>query len=696
MSRDKPFQPAPSIARGSVTESFDETTDPWLKMLIANTADQNVDPALIELSWSFALLDPDLDRELRHVVCAISLICLQGHREGNVRIPLEADEFTTIDHRLDSWQLPGIRSELCRMIDERRAPSLIGESGEHKPIIAADGWLYLHRNFRRARSLEHHLRARLQAPNPIWPDEAIRAALDDILQRYPSSTAGLPTALDAWQVYGLLTAAHSNFTVITGGPGTGKTSVIVSLLRLLLRLGLQADDIALAAPTGKAAKRMEASIGHGLRSIADLPEIDRRLLGAGPTPQTLHRLLEYSPGQRRFLRDHEAPISARFVIVDEASMIDLALMDRLFAATHPEASLVLLGDDQQLPSVDAGAILRDLVEVAPSTETPWQKWVPEIKPLTGTDPMSTRVVALQKNFRVANKDDSSLSSTATTIAWIRGPKTDAELEDLTSQMRFVDEANQLQIEGFEVFELRDQEMGPQLHAFLTLWFSRFYVDTGLIDRIIDHRWTWSDGAMDKNDELFLRDVLDQLDAIRILCATRVGRAGSQAINALCHRWIADRQPGLDPGASFAPGQSVIMTRNDYSRELFNGDQGLVVDMEVDGLVTPRVVFLATDRPKIFRLSTLVGSLERSFALTVHKAQGSEFNHVAVVLPDRDLPMWGHEMFYTAVTRSKSSVTVVGTRDRLISGLQTRERRFASGIDLETRGTDHIKTGRPHH
>ena len=170
MSRNEHFRPATLAAsRGSVTEVFDQKTDPWLEALLVGCADQNVDPTLIELSWSFAHLEPDLDQDIRYALCLVSLLCLQGRREGNVRIPVGADGYAYIDRQLTAWKMEDQRPGICRLIDDRKCPSLLAGPSDHSPVIATDGWLYSHRTYHQARSLERHLAERLQAPNTTWP-----------------------------------------------------------------------------------------------------------------------------------------------------------------------------------------------------------------------------------------------------------------------------------------------------------------------------------------------------------------------------------------------------------------------------------------------------------------------------------------------------------------------------------------------
>ncbi len=371
--------------------------------------------------------------------------------------------------------------------------------------------------------------------------------------------------------------------VFAGGPGTGKTWNIARLVND----ALAADPgmlIALAAPTGKAAARMTESLAA-------------RTGATRWTASTLHRLLGWRPGSRsRFRHDSANPLPHDLVIVDEVSMVSMTLMARLLDALKPSARLVLVGDPDQLASVEAGAVLADVVR-APAT--------------------ADRVTHLRHNYRFAG----AIARLADAIRTGDAEEALAVLACDDPAVRLVDPAA-----GEAEARRRCSEWGRALHA----------------------------AASAGNGPA----ALAALDTHRLLCAHRAGPFGVQHWTRLVQAWLAEDVPGHRVIGEFWTGRPLMMTWNATDLQLFNGDTGVVVAGPGG---SPQAFFATGGGPRAFSPWVLEG-LQSVYAMTVHKAQGSQFERVSVVLPPPTSPLLTRELLYTAVTRASAGVLLVGTPD----------------------------------
>ncbi|HEV3191879.1 MAG TPA: AAA family ATPase, partial [Polyangiaceae bacterium] len=355
-----------------------------------------------------------------------------------------------------------------------------------------------------------------------------------------------------------------------------------------------------------------------------------------------------SPSSGRFARHENDPLPQRVVIVDEASMIDLALMDRLLRALRPDARLVLLGDAAQLPSVEAGAVFRDMCA-------------------------ALNCVRLSTNLRVA-PDPNARTIITSAQAVNSGTFGDA--------VRTRHSANELTFEGVEHLDGRWSEIS---HELLDVWWQRLLVSDADFARRASRTYRLPAGAFDDQQRAELARLFAQHARGRLLCATRV--QGYPACTDFVNRILLSRLRGGQRhlprkwyrGHELALGAPVLVTRNDYARGLFNGDQGLVlrVEPEDSGGPRPMAVFRRGAGFEVFPLSA---DLAPAFAMTVHKAQGSEFDHVALILPDADLPLLTRELVYTAMTRARRSVLIVGQGDLLVRIVSRAAERYSGVAD----------------
>ncbi len=435
--------------------------------------------------------------------------------------------------------------------------------------------------------------------------------------------------------------AH-RLTVIAGGPGTGKTRTVARLLAVLeelARVDGRPLDIRLAAPTGKAAARMTEAIVEQVGQADVSSEVRERLLATEAV--TLHRLLG-SNGRGGFRHDADDPLPADVVVVDETSMVSLPLMAHLFAALRPEARLVLVGDPSQLASVEAGAVLGDLVR--DGVRGPASSDALGHSPLRGHPGIGLVVLDRVHRFDAG-------SPIARLADLVRQGDADAVVDLLggavADELRWIDP---------------DDTRGCER----------------LSEEVVDHARRVITAARSGRAQ----DALAELAEHAVLSATRLGPSGVVAWNHEVERRLA-ADPAFDVAGAWYPGRPIIVTANDYLNQVSNGDVGVTVVHE-----RPQVAFPAGDGVRVLDPSRL-DRIETWWAMTIHKSQGSEFDHVVVVLPPPPSPILTRELLYTAVTRARSRVTVLASAEAIRAAIERPVSR-ASGLADRLR----LATGAP--
>ncbi|WP_165821131.1 exodeoxyribonuclease V subunit alpha [Nocardioides gansuensis] len=448
--------------------------------------------------------------------------------------------------------------------------------------------------------------------------------LDDLSARAGSTPAHEPGLLDARlarvfpeegydeQRAACRQAAARWTTVLTGGPGTGKTTAVAGLLVALAEQAEARGDalrIALTAPTGKAAARLEEAVRSSAARFA--PEDRARLEDLHAS--TLHRLLRRDPGNSTRFRHHRANrLPHDVVVVDETSMVSLTMMARLLEAVRPDARLVLVGDPDQLSSVEAGAVLSDLVR------------------------------------GYAGRDDSPVAALATTHRF------GAEIGRLAAALRDgdADEAVAVLAAGHDqVRWVTDPDPGQVVRA-----------------AALPAALALRDAAVAGDAER----ALAALDRHRLLCAHRDGPYGVHHWNRRLEQWLAAETGDPLHERSYI-GRPLLVTANDYALGVYNGDSGVVID----GPLGRRAVIGSADGHRDFAPSRL-GDVETMHAMTIHKSQGSQADEVTVLLPDEESRLLTRELFYTAVTRARTRVRVVGSEQAVRAAIGRRAQR-ASGL-----------------
>ncbi|HVE07217.1 MAG TPA: exodeoxyribonuclease V subunit alpha, partial [Paraburkholderia sp.] len=516
-----------------------------------------------------------------------------------------------------------------------------------------------------------------------------RIAGDDVTQQ-PLEPATLRSTLDAlfpppagaaaartdWQKIACALAAKSAFSIVTGGPGTGKTTTVVKLLALLQAQALASDEadarplrIRLAAPTGKAAARLNESIaGAVARLPLDTFPHGSMIRDAIPVVvTTLHRLLGTVPNSRRFRHHAGNPLSLDVLVIDEASMVDLEMMNAVLDALPRNARIVLLGDKDQLASVEAGAVLGELCRRAAAAHyTPQtQAW---LEAASG-ERIEGRFVdeaggALDQ--AVAMLRESHRFSATSGIGKLADAVNDGDPKQIAAvwakgydDIAFVDCAERgdallraLAVDG-------EVPLGAGVTGDLftaaqtdTRYGYRHYLRT-LHDGHPTH-----DADADAFD-VWARAVLATHGEFQLLCALRRGPWGVEGLNRRIARMLQDEEL-INAHAEWYLGRPVLVTQNDYELGLMNGDIGITLALPAaDGAWSLRVAFATSDGTGRIRwvLPSRLQAVETVFALTVHKSQGSEFTHAALVLPDKLSPVLTRELVYTGITRARRFLTL---------------------------------------
>jgi exodeoxyribonuclease V alpha subunit len=595
------------------------------------------------LGWEVARCATESSPSDRRVLAAIAAACIVSNRMGSTRLPLVGPSFATAMAAAGAAEeTDPARRLIQRVRSNARDPvgTVIGRPGERKPLILDGEWLYAER----MRALEDRFCARVRDRMSRGAEGCDARAVGRAIKAVGGET------MTVEQKSAVRQALRSPLTLITGGPGTGKTTAVVAVVRAVAWLGVPPlDAVAIAAPTGKAAQRLSDAIATGLAAAAPYDISESALRGIMPSALTLHRLLGWSPQTGRFARHENDPLPHKLILVDEASMIDLAMMDRLVRALQHDARLVLLGDADQLPSVEAGAVFRDLCAALKAVRL-------TVNLRVGRDPIARRIVTAANAVNAGVLDAPFTAAVATR-------RSVADLE----------------FEGVEHLDASWTQIGEK---WLDRWWTIRMTDPGF-RRLSSRTYRVKDGAFSADDAADLKALFAHYARARILCVTRVMGfdTSAEAINARLLMRLRGA-PGHATRArwrrarEFAPGAPCIAERNDYARGLFNGDQGVVVRAEGDDAKGP-CLMAAFARGSRFEAQALEagGDLAPAFAMTVHKAQGSEFDDVALVLPDVDVPLLTRELVYTAMTRARRSVLVVGSAHLLARAVQRTASRY---------------------
>ena len=447
-------------------------------------------------------------------------------------------------------------------------------------------------------------------------------------------------ALPNWQFAAVISAFINQFTIITGGPGTGKTTTVAKILAFLFLLNPNLK-VALAAPTGKAAARMAESLKNASAQVDEKVRVNFMAL----QPSTLHRLLGYIPDSPYFKHGKGFPLSHDVVIIDESSMIDAALFSKLLTAIGPQTKLILLGDKDQLASVEAGSLFGDLclakaainnfsagrLTLINDTIANAEQYIPPTI-LESKHALKEHIIELKYSHRF--KSDEGIGKLSKAII----NNEVAEIED------FINHQKDKQVAIYTDFSAKAFE---------------------------DFIAGYQDYILEKD----IKNSFKKLNNLRILCATREGEQGLYSINKKVEEFLRTKNL-ISTVEEFYEHRPVMVTSNNYHLGLFNGDIGIIRKDE-NGVL--KAHFESSDGEIFTILPGLLTKVETVFAMTIHKSQGSEFDQVLISLPNvEEMNILTRELLYTGVTRAKAKVVILGSAELILQTAKAQVQR-ASGI-----------------
>lgn len=580
---------------------------------------------------------------------------------------------------------------LCDKLDDLQLVNPTPEQlsrGENCPLRLANGRLYLERLFVCEQKIQGYLEQACKVLGQF--DDANHPATDLLRQTLNVlfATENETQARNGMsQKLACAIAARSQFAIITGGPGTGKTTTVVKLLAAMQSMAnsgqlqtsnnnsTNALNIALAAPTGKAAARLSESISGAISALAlqDLPNaIDKRSIPSEVI--TIHSMLGQRRNSRKFRYNADNKLAVDVLVIDEASMVDIELMAAVIDALPTHARLILLGDKDQLASVDAGAVLGDLAQGAgganySANTIAWLEHVLDCEPASlehlkfeaqgsKSKNLLQHLAMLDYSFRFSNQSAIKRLADAVTTS----DDTNAVFEQLANNQ--LDDVIWIKDELATTFtasgELRHSE---QLLSHIKNGSPERFGESdnpavGYLEYWTLMQTSTSDCWQTDQHDAFASKVLDAFDRFRVLCVVREGAWGVSQLNKSIEASLRSHSNTKSLGDWYA-GRPVLITQNDYNLGLMNGDIGICfafdsnVDTE-DSSFTFKVAFRANDASGAIRWFSVnrLQNLQTAFALTVHKAQGSEFSHTCLVLPEQQNPVLTKELIYTAITRAK--------------------------------------------
>ena len=552
-------------------------------------------------------------------------VCIDLRTIGGKPLTTEEDETAEIVYapQLTDW------------VSVLKESKVVGAPGEYRPLVLDPaGRLYLYRYWQYERRLAELLKRFAAADLCSFDPVVLNKSLPSL---FPQQESGEPDC----QRLAAVTAILRKLSLVTGGPGTGKTSTVLRILALLIEQPRhQRTRIALAAPTGKAAARLKEVV----KQSKDTLLVNQEVLARIPEQAfTLHRLLGYQPGSRRFRHDSTNPLPFEMIVVDEASMVDLPLMAGLVDAVSPDARLLLLGDRDQLASVEPGAVFGDICEVAEAAG--WSREfgeriksyvpaLPESSSIHG--PLKNSVTVLRKSYRFA---------------------AESGIGQLARSVQAGDREGAIHV------------LSARTHPDV-IWEE--VVTPSVIERRL-RNWILEaySGCLQAASSM---EALTRFAASRILCAVREGRFGVAFVNQIAQESLA-RKGLVRSRGTWYRGRPVMISQNDYQVRLFNGDIGIAWEEEParvpTGASSLSVVFPMEGGEMRRVLPSRLPEHETVYAMTVHKAQGSEFDHVLLILPDYASPVLTREMLYTGITRARKRIEIWARRETIEWSIERR-------------------------
>lgn len=582
-----------------------------------------LDEALVD---ALRRLQPDTPDEVLAAAALASLAVAQGHAAFDPARPQPFVDGALPWPDAQDWLRQLAQSPLVARPESPEAEA------QAAPLALEHGLLYL----RRYREYERRLAVQLRRIAAVPVEQAGLDAIAPLFAiLFPPVDAAAMTAAaqgDDHQARAAALALRRNLLLVTGGPGTGKTTTIARLLVLRIALTMQAGRdpprIALAAPTGRAAERMAESLQRATAAMRALGVDEALLAGLPASASTLHRLLGTIPDSPVFRHGADNPLPCDIVVVDEASMVDLPLMCKLAEAVADGTQLVLLGDADQLPSVEAGDVLAAILRAAGAGDALAREDADALRGLVGdvkvdadANGLRGHRVHLQRGWRQSDS---------------------LQLAPLAEAVRAGDAAEALRL-------LRGGQLANvQFHE-------------GVDDPLRAHPQLLEHFRALAQETDPVR-ALARANRVRLLTALRNGAQGARGLNARIEAALSGQRLGSPP--AWFPGRLLLVTENSYRHGLFNGDVGICLRDDKD---VPLAWFAGNGGLRAFHLPALPAH-DSAFAMTVHKAQGSEFDEVWLQLPDGDSRVLSRELVYTGLTRARIALHVAGSAEVMAAAL----------------------------
>lgn len=628
------------------------------------------------------------EQDVQVAPCVLVAAAMLAHMEGHGHSCLPLAELVHAPNAVLGWEaqeLPALHSLWAQLpvrlndwLQALQSSALVRVVGQHgdqaQPLVlaaaqTAQPLLYLRRYWDHERVVAGHVLARSQAHNAQLDEASARQWLDTF---FPAAAED-----SNWQKVACALALRGRFSVITGGPGTGKTYTAARLLALLFATAPDADQlrVALAAPTGKAAARLKQSIESALQGLQasvgralDLQTLVQRVGAA----RTLHALLGARPGTRHWGYHAGRPLDVDVLIVDEASMVHLEMMSALLEAMPPTARLILLGDKDQLASVEAGAVLGDLCRDAPMgrygadtvdfVQRVAGENIPQAYRATHMPPPLAQHTVM---LRASRRFEGPIAALATAV---NGGDADASLQVLQDCMAQEGEQSRL--------ALRQDGRLPAVHALALQGRGNAPGYGAYVQALQDWESVQNSPQRDEVHPAWVRQVLQSFDRFRLLCAVREGPWGVTGLNQAVVAALRAQGVIAADGEWYA-GRPVMVMRNDAALGVFNGDIGMALPSAAAG--HPLRVYFAQGEALHSVSVARLAHVETAFAMTVHKSQGSEFEHTALVLSAQAGGVLGRELVYTGITRARSHFTLMAERPGLLAAAIASPTRRASGL-----------------
>jgi len=636
-----------------------------------------------QIDWAFArfLSNQKPDSPDLAILCAALTSCQLGRGHICLDIPALLDDVcATLSLPVEKGSEDTFSCHPIEILSQISQPALeqslldsdlACKGNGNTPLVLFNDRIYLRRYWQYEQQVAQSILRRIE--HQFSPPDNMSERLDVHFEPLRSAEELAKVEIH-WQSIAAAVSAKSGISVISGGPGTGKTTAVVRLLGVLQEIAIEQGQklrILVAAPTGKAAARLTASIGD---AVSELPDNVKHHI---PTNVfTLHRLLGTRPNTRHFVHNAQNPLHADLLIIDEASMIDLEMMAAILDALPETSRLILIGDKDQLASVEAGAVLGDLCRNADKAVYTSQT-TSDLAQQTGYDlsqfkgdgvTLDQHIVVLRKSHRFSEK--SGIGALARAVNLGRSDEVEAIWH------RHYEDIAQLLLESTD-------DVG---FANLVLNGGKELSSAGeKVDRPVGYReyltLVQSGPADGQSEEEWFREIIGSFNRFQIIAALRKGPWGVKGLNEKTAAILFKK--GLIPAKTgWYPGRPVLVVRNDYNLGLMNGDIGIVLPATEDHSTnkkTLKAIFQVADGSlKQVRPSRL-SDVETAYAMTVHKSQGSEFDHASLILPDAMNPVLTRELVYTGITRARKWFTLVGTDAGLMKMAIKRRTHRASGL-----------------